>query len=98
MKEIVKKHNKKLFSIISYLQTHYHVKLDFQKWTYIQEASGQSTAPYTARTISRKAENSPVEYPSRESKRRYYVQFNIQRKRPGVETSREVSSWRTRTT
>ena len=27
-------------SIMSNLQTHYYVKLDFQKWTNIQEASG----------------------------------------------------------
>ena len=31
---------KKLFSIMSDLQTHYPFKLDFQKWTNIQEASG----------------------------------------------------------
>ena len=37
-------------------------------WTNIQEASGLSTAPNTTRAISYKAWNSPVEYPSRESK------------------------------
>ena len=30
----------KLFSIMLYLQTHYHFILDFQKWTNIQEAIG----------------------------------------------------------
>ena len=30
----------KLFSLMSNLQTHYHFKLDFQKWTNIQGASG----------------------------------------------------------
>ena len=30
----------KLFLIMSDLQTHYHFKLDLQKWTDIQEASG----------------------------------------------------------
>ena len=52
---------------MSNLQTHYHFELDFQKWTNIQKASGQSTATNTARTISRKSWNSPVEYHSRES-------------------------------
>ena len=37
-------------------------------WSNIQEESGWSTAPKTARTTSCKAWNSPVEYPSRESK------------------------------
>ena len=31
--------NKKLFSFMSNLQTYYHFKLDFQKWTNIQDAS-----------------------------------------------------------
>ena len=35
----IKKQNKKLFFIMSNLQTHYHFNLDFQKWTNIQEAS-----------------------------------------------------------
>ena len=30
----------KLFSIMSNLQTQYHFKLDFQKWTNIQEGNG----------------------------------------------------------
>ena len=59
---------KMLFFIVSNLQTHYHFKLDFQNWTNIQEASGQSMAPNTARTISCKAWNSLVKYYSRESK------------------------------
>ena len=29
-----------LFSIMLYLQTHYHLKLDSQKWTNLQEANG----------------------------------------------------------
>ena len=54
---------------MSNLKTHYYLKLDFQKkWTNIQEASGNSTAPNTARTLSCKAYNFPVEYLSRESK------------------------------
>ena len=57
---------KKLFPIISYLQTHHYFRLDFQKWTNIQETS---TAPNTTtRRISCKAWNSRVEYPSRKSK------------------------------
>ena len=59
---------KRLFSIMSKLQSHYHFKLDFPKVDHTQGASGQSTVPNTARTISCKAWNSPVEYPSRESK------------------------------
>ena len=39
-----------------------------KKWTNIQEASGLYTAPNVARTISCKAWNSPVEYPSKECK------------------------------
>ena len=50
------KNNKNLSSFKSNLQMYYHFKLDFQKWTNIQEA------------ISCKAWNSPVEYPSRECK------------------------------
>ena len=30
---------KKLLSIVSNLETHYHFKLDLKKWTNIQEAS-----------------------------------------------------------
>ena len=52
---------------MSNLQTHFHFKLDFGKWDQLQEASGYSTAPKTARTISWKAWNYPVEYPSSES-------------------------------
>ena len=47
---------------MSNLQT-YYFKLDFQK-----VANGWSTAPNATRTISCKAWNSPVEYPSRECK------------------------------
>ena len=47
---------------MSHLQTYYHFKLDFQKkWTNIQGAK-------CPRTISCKAWNFPVEYPSRECK------------------------------
>ena len=52
---------------MSNLEAHYHFKLHFQKWTIIQEASGQSTAPDIARTISSKAWNSLIEYHSKES-------------------------------
>ena len=61
------KNNKQLFSLMSNLQTYYHFKLDFQKEDQ-QGASGQSTTPNAARTISCKTWNSPVEYPSRECK------------------------------
>ena len=61
------KQQKKLFSLMSNLQT-YYFKLDSKKWTNIQGASGLSTAPNAARTISCKAWNSAVEYPSRECK------------------------------
>ena len=30
---------KTLFSIVPNLETHYHLKLEFKKWTNIQEAS-----------------------------------------------------------
>ena len=49
---------------MSNLQTYYYFKLDLKKWTNIQGASGKSAAPNGARTISYKAWNSPVEYPS----------------------------------
>ena len=55
---------KKMFSFMSNLQTYYHFKLDFPNWTNIQGASGYSTAPNAARTISCKDWNSLVEYPS----------------------------------
>ena len=60
---------KKLISFMSELQAYYQFKLDFQKkWTNIQEASGWYTAPNAARTISCKAWNSLVEYPSRDGR------------------------------
>ena len=67
MKIYVKQYKQeKTFSLMSNLQTYHRFKLDFQKkWTNKQEAGGQSTAPNEARTISCKAWNSPVEYPSR---------------------------------
>ena len=34
------KNNTKIFSFMSKLQTYDHFKLDFQRWTNIQEASG----------------------------------------------------------
>ena len=58
------KYNKKLFSFMSNLQTYYHFKLDFKKMDQHTGASGYSTAPNAARTISCKAWNSPVEYSS----------------------------------
>ena len=56
---------KKLFSIVQNLQTHYHFKLDLQKVG--QHTGGQWLIHdlNNARTISFKAWNSPVEYPSR---------------------------------
>ena len=42
--------------------------LIFKMCTNIQEASGWSTAPNTARTIGYKAWNAPVEYTKSESK------------------------------
>ena len=39
-------------------------QLLFKRWTNMQEASGWSTTPNAARTISCKAWNSPAEYPS----------------------------------
>ena len=60
---------KKVFSIMSNLQTHHHFKLDFQKkWTNLQEASGWSTASETVRKISLKAWSPSVKYPNREYK------------------------------
>ena len=59
---------RKCFPIISNLQTHYHFSLISKKWINMQEAGGLSKAPNTAGTISCKAWNSPVEFPSRESK------------------------------
>ena len=58
-----------MFFLMSNLQTYYHSKLDFQKMD--QHAGfirGSSTAPNGTRTISCKAWNSPVVYPSRECK------------------------------
>ena len=54
---------------MSNLQTYYHFKLDFQKMD--QHTGGKwiiHGTPNAARTISCKAWNSPVEYPSRECK------------------------------
>ena len=53
---------------MSNLQTHYHFNLDFQTVDQYTGGKGWSTVPNTAQTISDKAWNSPVEYPSRESK------------------------------
>ena len=44
------------------------VSLISKKWTNIREASGWSTAPNAAKTISREAWNSPVKYPLWEHK------------------------------
>ena len=73
--------HKKLLSGSSNLQTYYHFKIDRQKGINIQEASGQPKAPNVAKTISCKAWNSNVEYPSRECKHdiKYYEgnMFNV---------------------
>ena len=47
---------------MSNLPTRYYFKLDFQKWTKLEES------PNTSKSISSKACNFPVEYPNRESK------------------------------
>ena len=62
-----KKTMKKLFSIMTNLSTHYHFKLDFQKMD--QHAGGTWLIHGTKHriTLSCKAWNSTVEYPSRES-------------------------------
>ena len=57
-----------LFSIFSNLQTHYHLKLDFQNVDQHIGASDKSTAPNTTRTISCQVWNSPVVYPGGEYK------------------------------
>ena len=53
---------------MSNLQTYYHFKLDFQKVDQHTGGKWLIHAPNAARTISCKAWNSPVEYPSRECK------------------------------
>ena len=40
-----------MYSIMSNLQTNYHLKIISKKWTSIQEANYYSTAPYTGRTF-----------------------------------------------
>ena len=60
--------NKKMFSLMSNLQTYYHFKLDFQKVDQHTGGKWIIHAPNAARTISCKAWNSPVENPSRECK------------------------------
>ena len=57
---------KKLLSIMSNLQTDKHFKIDFQRVD--QHSGGKWLTPNIARTISSKAWNSPVEWPSVESK------------------------------
>ena len=73
--------------------------------TNIEEASGQSKVPQThIRTISCKAQNSHVEYPSREYE--YDIKesegnmFNLifKREYTGTETTRELRSCRIRIT
>ena len=59
---------KNVYSAVSNLQTNYRLNYISKKSTNIQEASGQSTTPNTTRTISCKARNSPVDYPSWEYK------------------------------
>ena len=63
---------------MSNLETHYHFKLDFQKWTNMQETSDWSTPPNVTRTVSCKAWNSPVDYPNRESKHEINESENVQ--------------------
>ena len=53
---------------MSNLQTNFNLKNDFKNWTNIQGASGWSTAPNTTSTVSCKAWNFPVNYPSWEYK------------------------------
>ena len=53
---------------MSNIQTYYHFQLDFQKVDQHTGASGYSTVPNVARTISCKACNSPVEDTSGECK------------------------------
>ena len=56
---------KKLFFIMSKLQTHHHFQLYFQK---VDQHTEGKCLIHSAMTNSCKAWNSPVEYPSRESK------------------------------
>ena len=51
---------------MSNLSTNCHLKLIFKNRTTLQQASGQSKEPNTARTIICEACNSPAEYPSGE--------------------------------
>ena len=58
------KKNEDILSIMSNLQPNCCLKSISKRWTNMQGASGQSTTPSVARTISCKAWNSPTEYPS----------------------------------
>ena len=53
---------------MSNLETYFHFKLISKKCTSLQVASGYPTAPHDTRTISYKAWNPFVEYPSMECK------------------------------
>ena len=67
MRKTIKTTNK-FFSIMLKLQTHYHVKSYSQKVDRRTRGKWLIHEPNTARTISAKAWNSPVDYPSRECK------------------------------
>ena len=91
----------KLFYIMSNLETHYHLKLDFQK---VDQHTGDKwpTAPSTTLTISCKAWNSLVVY--RSTKCKYdmkesecnMLEYDIQRECLGTETSRSVRIYGTK--
>ena len=74
---------KKLFSIMSNLQTHYHFKLDFQKVN--QHTGGKWLIHGTKHRKDNQLHDE-------------HDQSNIQRQCPGVETSREVRICGTRIT
>ena len=69
-----------------------------KRWTNMQEASGLSTTPNVARTISYKAWNSPAEYPHWVGVRWHHVESDTLKEGPGTETSWEVRDCRTPTT
>ena len=58
------KKNEDILSSMSNLPTNWCLKSISKRWTNMQEASGWSTTPNVARTISCKAWNSLAEYPS----------------------------------
>ena len=94
---------KKLFHIMSNFQAHYHFQLDFQK---VDQPTGgrwliHGTKHHSTR-VSCKARNSPVGYPSWESKHdinksegNMFNSIHVL-KNAGTETSRRVRIYRTR--